>query len=48
MKKFEYKVEYRLDHNDLNRYGEEGWELITIQRDNATTKHWFYLKREIL
>ena len=48
MKKFEYKVEYRLDESDLNRLGKQGWELVHIQRDNATSKHWFYLKREIV
>lgn len=48
MKKFEYKIASRLDEKDLNDYGSKGWELVAIQRDNATAKHWFYLKREII
>lgn len=48
MRKFEYVVRSRLNETDLNKYGKEGWELIHIQRDNSTHKHWFYFKKEIL
>jgi len=46
MKKFEYKVIARVVSSELNLLGEEGWELLHIQRDDSNGKHWFYLKRE--
>lgn len=45
MKKFEYQVITLYGPNiedELNKYGEEGWELVTV--DNNEGKH--YLKRE--
>lgn len=33
VKKFEYKREYRdLGIKELNQYGEEGWELVAVER----------------
>lgn len=47
MKKFEYKIEYRdLGIKELNRYGEEGWELVAVEpsKTNGPPRLWF--KRE--
>jgi hypothetical protein len=56
VKKFEYKrvpyMDGRVFINDLNRMGEEGWELVSIFIDSETTAppgdHYCvaYLKRE--
>lgn len=48
MKKYEYLVRSGLMEWDLNKFGQDGWELITVQRDYITDKHWFYLKKEII
>jgi hypothetical protein len=47
MKKFEYKVEPGLGNHSLNELGRQGWELVTIERDYKTGKHYFYFKKEI-
>ena len=47
MRKWEYFTDYSLERHDLDRLGSQGWELITIQRDYKTSRHWFYFKREI-
>lgn len=46
MKQFEYHIDHTLGTSDLNRLGLSGWELVSIQRDYKTAKHWFYFKRE--
>ena len=49
MKRFEYKVEDNLGENNLNLYGLEGWELISVRyiktHHSEDTK--FYFKREV-
>jgi hypothetical protein len=40
MQKWEYRMIRRPTQDDLNRYGEKGWELVAID-DNG----WFYFKR---
>ncbi len=44
MKKFEYQVVTLLGleiEADLNKYGEEGWELVAVDNEGK-----YYLKRE--
>jgi len=49
MKKFEYKIDTNLGENNLNDFGLEGWELVSVSKINTPhsedTK--FYFKREI-
>lgn len=49
MKNFEYKIEDNLGENNLNTYGLEGWELVSIREiktpQSEDTK--FYFKREL-
>ena len=48
MKKFEYKILHGLSLDHLNKLGEKGWELASVEHSPSTAK-WdtFYLKREI-
>jgi len=48
MRKFEYLVAKDIYESELNRLGQQGWELICIQRDYKTTRHHYFLKRELL
>lgn len=45
MTRYEYRMLSGLDLEDLNKLGNEGWELVTIQRDYKTERHWYYFKR---
>ncbi len=49
-KRFEYYIV--IDHSnfylsDINKLGEEGWELVTITTCPTTGKNTFYFKREL-
>lgn len=48
MKTFEYKIEDNLGENNLNTYGLEGWELVSVSKiktpHSEDTK--FYFKRK--
>lgn len=46
MKKWSYRIEYRLDWSSLNTIGEQGWELVTILMDNRDGYKTFYFKKE--
>jgi hypothetical protein len=48
MRKFEYDANYNMSIEQMNELGNEGWELVHVQRDFKTGRHWFYFKREIL
>jgi len=46
MKKWEYQQKVSCSLHELNLMGSEGWELVHVQRDDTSRKHWFYFKRE--
>lgn len=51
MKQFEYKtisIKRLNDNNDINNYGSQGWEVITIITDSFNSGYKAILKREIL
>ncbi len=49
MKKFEYHYHSGfLDVGDLNKLGEEGWELCTHKTDEYDTYNEYHFKREII
>lgn len=52
MKKFEYKIidieDFQVKYkNALTKYGEEGWELVSVQPLYGSSKS-YYFKREII
>jgi hypothetical protein len=52
MKKFEYKVidieDFQIKYkNALNKYGEDGWELVNVQPLYGSSRL-YYFKREII
>jgi len=48
MKRWEYYSDHSVSLGRMNELGKKGWELIHVQRDNKTSYHWYYFKREIL
>ncbi|KKL76125.1 hypothetical protein LCGC14_2048030 [marine sediment metagenome] len=52
MKKFEYMVLESFKHDqEINKYGDEGWELISVVKQIPRTitaeRYLYYFKREI-
>ena len=55
MKKFEYKIlnerirnnDFHITKDDLNEFGKEGWELISVIFDTEREERDFYFKREL-
>ena len=42
MVKWEYAVQWRLDEEQLNEFGEQGWELVMV------VENYFYFKRPLV
>jgi hypothetical protein len=49
MKKWEYQIETNCNNEDLNFYGNDGWELFALIRQEGPNEdiNWFYFKRPI-
>ena len=45
MQKWEYLVRERVGEYELNKLGEDGWELVTISFSSAGVPDTFYFKR---
>ncbi len=48
MRKFEYKKQFDLSEDELNRLGKNGWELVSVYKLHPENMHTiFILKKEL-